>query len=106
MNTYVAMGIFSFVVALISLVRLLSDREFFRVRLMKRAFGRKAGLALHFTANVVAPLIVGLIFFCGGLSARSSIPSLIVENPLPDYYQFTAPIQENDWSNEAFAFIS
>jgi hypothetical protein len=106
MNTYVTMGLFSFVVALISLIRLLSDREFFRVRLMKRAFGRKAGLALHFTANVAAPLIVGLVFFCGGLSARSAIPSLIVENPLPDHYQIMAPMHENDWSNEPFAFIS
>ena len=105
MNTYVAMGLFSFVVALISLIRLLSEREFFRVRLMKRMFGRKNGLALHFVANVAAPLVVGLIFFCGGVSNRKPAP-LIVENPLPDHYQYVSPADEKDASADAFAFIS
>lgn len=89
------MGLFAFTVALISLLRLGAEREFFRLRLMKRIFGRKNGLVLHFLVNVVLPLVMGVVFFCSGLSGGPSIPSLIVDNPLPDSYQQVAPAEGN-----------
>lgn len=87
MNTYMAMGLFAFAVALISLLRLTAGHDVFRVRLMKRCFGRKLGLSLYFIANVATPLVVGLLFFCGGISSEEAVPSIIVDNPLPEFFQ-------------------
>lgn len=82
MNTYISMGIFGFFVALVSLLRLLARDDFFRVRSLKRIFGRKLGLALYFIANVALPLVAGLLFFCTGLSAKTAVPSLVGDTPL------------------------
>jgi len=106
MNTYMAMGLFAFTVSLISLFRLTAERDFFRVRLMKRIFGRKIGLTLFFLANVATPFLVGLVFFCGGISADASVPSLIVDNPLPEIFQRVAPEADANAENDDQPFIS
>jgi len=67
MNRYLVLGLFALVVVVISLVRLMSDHEFFRVTAMKKAWGRTRGLAMHFLGNVGLPLIAGIIFMSYGV---------------------------------------
>jgi len=91
---------------LISLLRLMAQHDFFRVRLMKRLFGRKLGLSLYFIANVATPLIVGLLFFCSGISTDEIVPSMIVDNPLPEYFQTEPSGGDSSTPTDAFSFIS
>lgn len=61
------MGFFALMIVAVSLVRLLSDNEFFRLTAMKRAWGRTRGLAMHFLGNVVLPMVAGIIFVTYGI---------------------------------------
>jgi hypothetical protein len=67
MNHSLLLGLFAFIVVGISLVRLLGEDEFFRLTAMKRAWGRARGLAMYFLANVVLPLLVGVVFLAQGI---------------------------------------
>jgi len=106
MNTYMAMGLFAFFVAVISLLRLTAEHDVFRVRLMKRSFGRKLGLSLYFITNVATPIVVGLLFFCGGISADETVPSMIVDNPLPEFFQTEPAGGESSTAADDLSFLS
>ncbi|MBE0499948.1 MAG: hypothetical protein IBX47_00800 [Desulfuromonadales bacterium] len=69
--TDVTMGLFAFLVALVSLYRFMAEQEFYRLTMMKRMFGRKRGLALHFVVSVALPLLLGIVFLTGGLADQS-----------------------------------
>lgn len=64
---YIMMGLFAFLIAIVSLWRIMSDREFYRLTMMKRAFGRSRGLAVHFVVAVALPVIFGIVFLTGGI---------------------------------------
>ncbi|PLX76256.1 MAG: hypothetical protein C0615_07050 [Desulfuromonas sp.] len=81
MKMYIAMALFAFTVSAISLLRIMSEREFYRLTSMKRAWGRTRGLALHFLSNVALPLVVGVVFLGGGISGLALVRPLIAEEP-------------------------
>ncbi len=68
LNSHLAMGIFAFYVVIVSLVRIMADKEFFRVAAMKRIWGRTRGLAMHFISNVAVPLVCGIMFLTSGIT--------------------------------------
>lgn len=68
MNSYLVMGLFALYVVIVSLLRLMAEREFPRVTAMKRLWGRSRGLLLHFTINVALPLVFGIIFLGRGVA--------------------------------------
>ena len=84
MKSYIVMGIFAFAVAIISLLRIMSYREFHRLTAMKRAWGRRNGLALYFVSSVVLPLVCGVVFLSGGISGIKLVNPLIVDNPFTE----------------------
>lgn len=71
-NVPFAMGIFALFVAVVSLLRLLSDREFYRLTAMKRYWGRKLGITLHFASSVALPLLFGVVFLAQGVVSFSA----------------------------------
>jgi len=68
MNRFLILGLFALLIVIISLVRLLAEREFFRLTTMKKIWGRKPGLAMHFLASVGLPLVLGIIFLTQGVN--------------------------------------
>jgi hypothetical protein len=68
-NVPFMMGVFAFFVVCVSLLRLLNDQEFHRLTTMKRFWGRKTGIVLHFITNVCLPLICGVVFLTQGIVA-------------------------------------
>ncbi|PLX83370.1 MAG: hypothetical protein C0617_12690 [Desulfuromonas sp.] len=72
-NPYIAMGLFALYVVLVSLVRLLAEKEYFRLTAMKRVWGRSRGLAFHFISNVALPLVLGIVFFSRGVAGFGAI---------------------------------
>ena len=95
MKSYIAMGIFAFLVSIISLLRIMSDREFYRLTSMKKMWGRSRGLALHFTSNVVLPLICGVVFMSGGVSGIKLVGPLIAEKPFESKPSVQTLIEED-----------
>jgi hypothetical protein len=69
MRSYLVMGFFALFVMIVSLVRCVGDREFFRLTAMKRIWGRKRGLTMYFLANVALPLVIGIVFLGQGIVA-------------------------------------
>lgn len=67
-NREMAMGLFSLYVVIVSLLRIMAEREFFRLTVMKRLWGRTRGLVLHFVTNVALPLVLGIVFLTQGVS--------------------------------------
>ncbi len=63
-----AMGIFALYVVVVSLVRIMADREFIRLTQMKQVWGRKRGLLFHFVSNVALPLVCGVVFLSSGIT--------------------------------------
>ncbi len=96
MQSYIAMGIFAFLVGIISLLRLMSDREFYRLTSMKRVWGRSRGLALHFLSNVALPLVCGVVFLTGGISGVKLVKPLIAETPFHDATPSPASVLQDD----------
>ena len=74
------MGLFAFIVAVVSLYRIMAVGEFYRLTMMKRVFGRKRGLALHFMVSVALPILLGIVFITGGVTGQD----------------FTTPLQASD----------
>jgi hypothetical protein len=68
MNSHLVMGLFALYVVIVSLLRLMAEREFPRVTAMKRLWGRSRGLLLHFTTNVALPLVFGIVFLGRGVA--------------------------------------
>ena len=83
MSSSIAMGIFAFIAAGTSLVRIMSDREFYRLTAMKRKWGRSRGLALFFVSNVVLPLLFGIVFVSSGATGVRLVQPLIADHPFP-----------------------
>jgi len=77
----IVMGIFVFAVAIISLMRVMSYCEFYRLTAMKKTWGRRNGLALYFVTSVVLPLICGVVFLSGGITGIQLVPPLIGDKP-------------------------
>jgi len=81
MKSHIAMGLFAFFVVLISLLRIMSDNEFYRLSSMKKMWGRSKGLALHFISNVAMPMIIGIVFLASDISGTKLVRPLITEKP-------------------------
>jgi hypothetical protein len=97
MKSYIAMSIFAFLVCIISLLRIMSDREFYRLTSMKKVWGRSRGLAMHFVSNVVLPLVCGVVFMSGGVSGVKLVGPLIADKPFENNSVIQS-IQEEDSS--------
>ena len=76
----IMMGLFAFMIAIVSLYRAMAEKEFYRLTMMKRVFGRKRGLAIHFVITVALPSMLGIIFLTGGVAGKA----------------FTHPLQAGD----------
>ena len=74
------MGVFAFMIAAVSLFRIMAVKEFYRLTMMKRVFGRKRGLALHFVVTVALPMLLGIVFLTGAVAGKN----------------FTTPLQVSD----------
>ena len=61
---------FAAYVVVVSLLRLMSDHEFFRLTAMKKIWGRTQGLLIHFLANVVLPLLLAIHFLIRGITGH------------------------------------
>jgi len=76
----ITLGLFAFMIAIVSLYRIMAATEFYRLTMMKRAFGRKRGLSLYFVVTVALPILLGIVFLTGGVTGRT----------------FTTPLQASD----------
>jgi hypothetical protein len=61
-------SIFATYVVTVSLLRLMSDHEFFRLTAMKKVWGRTRGLLIHFIANIVLPLMLAMYYLCRSIA--------------------------------------
>ncbi len=66
--SHIVMGLFALYVVIVSLLRIMAEKEFFRLTAMKRIWGRTVGLLMHFLANVALPLVCGVIFLSSGIA--------------------------------------
>lgn len=95
----IMMGLFAFVIAFVSLWRMMAETEFYRLTMMKRVFGRSRGLAVHFVVTVAVPVVLGIVFLTGGVSGKNMTRPLqaeptislqpekpVVAKPLPHGY--------------------
>lgn len=93
------MSLFAFLIAAVSLYRIMATKEFIRLTMMKRAFGRKRGLAIHFIVSVALPVLLGIVFLAGGVTGKEFTTPLQARD-LPvieaDNTQPTEPFEE-DW---------
>jgi len=60
-------ALFALYIVAVSLIRLMYDKEFFRLTAMKKIFGRSLGLLIHFVTNVIMPLLFAIFFLCRGI---------------------------------------
>lgn len=72
MELDIVKALFGFYIVAVSLVRLMADNEYFRLTLMKKAWGRSRGLMIHFISNVAMPMLFAIYFFCRGIAAMPS----------------------------------
>lgn len=68
MDDNLVKSIFAVYVVTVSLFRLMSDHEFFRLTAMKKVWGRTQGLLIHFVANVVVPLLLAIFYLCRSIT--------------------------------------
>jgi len=68
MDADLVKALFAVYVVTISLLRLMSDREFFRLTAMKKAWGRTQGLLIHFIVNIIFPLIFAIFYLCRSIA--------------------------------------
>lgn len=61
-------ALFALYVVTVSLLRLMNDREFFRLTAMKKIWGRSRGLLIHFLSNVIMPLLFAIFYLCRGIN--------------------------------------
>ena len=101
MNEHLTLGLFAFAVVVISLVRILGEQEFFRLKEMKRCWGRKVGLLLHFLTNVGLPLVVGIVFFCRGIVGFSPAG---LDPSAEEFSLDISALRSADFTSEASSF--
>ncbi len=68
MEPYFAMGLFALYVMIASLIQHLSDRDVGDLPSLKRVWGHRSGVALHFLAFVGVPLVFGIVFLGRGIA--------------------------------------
>ena len=61
-------SLFAVYVVTVSLLRLMSDHEFFRLTAMKKVWGRTQGLLFHFIANIILPLLLAIYYLCRSIA--------------------------------------
>jgi hypothetical protein len=61
-------ALFALYIVAVSLIRLMSDKEFFRLTIMKKIWGRSRGLLIHFLSNVILPLLFAIFYLCRGIT--------------------------------------
>ncbi|PLX85272.1 MAG: hypothetical protein C0618_10755 [Desulfuromonas sp.] len=61
-------ALFAMYIVAVSLLRLLNDREFFRLTAMKKIWGRSRGLLIHFVSSVIMPLLFAIFYLCRGVT--------------------------------------
>ncbi len=64
-------SLFAIYVVVVSLLRLMSDHEYFRLTAMKKIWGRTRGLLFHFLVNVALPLLAAIYFLCRSITAQA-----------------------------------
>ncbi|NOY13000.1 MAG: hypothetical protein GXP51_04750 [Deltaproteobacteria bacterium] len=69
MELDIVKALFGFYIVAVSLLRLMAEKEYFRLTRMKKIWGRSQGLLIHFLSNVVMPLLFAIYFFCRGITA-------------------------------------
>jgi len=69
-------SLFAIFVVIVSLLRLMSDHEYFRLTAMKKIWGRTRGLLFHFLVNVVLPLLAALYFLCRSITSHGLLSPL------------------------------
>lgn len=72
MDVNLIKGIFAVYVVGVSLIYMLSDDEHYLLTTMKKVWGRSHGLLLHFTANVLIPMLFALVSFARGIVSMAS----------------------------------
>ncbi len=68
METDLVKSLFAIYVVTVSLARLLSEQEFFRLTAMKKVWGRTQGLLIHFIVNIVLPLLMAIYYLCRSIT--------------------------------------
>jgi len=68
MDADLVKSMFAVYVVTVSLLRLMSDREFFRLTAMKRVWGRTQGLLIHFVVNIILPLLLAIFYLCRSIT--------------------------------------
>ncbi len=68
MDVDLVKSIFAVYVVAVSLLRLMSDHEFFRLTAMKKVWGRTRGLLIHFIANIILPLMLAIYYLCRSIA--------------------------------------
>ena len=68
MDVYLVKALFAIYVVTVSLLRLMSDQEFFRLTAMKKVWGRTQGLLFHFIINIVLPLLLAMFYLCRSIT--------------------------------------
>lgn len=92
------MGVFAFTVAAVSLFRIMAADEFYRLTMMKRVFGRKRGLAIHFVVSVALPIMLGIIFMTSGVTGKTFIHPLQASDlPVIEFDNSKILEFEEDW---------
>ncbi len=69
MDADLVKSLFAVYVVSVSLLRLMSAREFFRLTAMKEVWGRTRGLLIHFVTNVVLPFLLAIYFLYRSIAA-------------------------------------
>ena len=69
MEVDIVKALFGFYIVGVSLLRLLAEKEYFRLTLMKKIWGRSQGLMIHFLSNVMMPMLFAIYFFCRGIAS-------------------------------------
>lgn len=65
-------ALFALYIVTVSLLRLMADKEFFRLTAMKKIWGRSQGLAIHFVSNVILPMLFAIYFLTRGVVSSFS----------------------------------
>lgn len=79
MGTDVTLGLFALYIVFVSLSRFFQEQEFCRLTAMKKVWGRKPGLVLHFLSSVALPLVFGMVFLCEGIAGGGFVKLLSSE---------------------------
>ncbi|BCR04749.1 hypothetical protein DESUT3_18180 [Desulfuromonas versatilis] len=82
----IVMGVFALYVVVVSLLRIMAEREHSRLTAMKRIWGRSVGLVMHFVANVALPMVCGVVFLSSGIAGFGGNDELRRHDPVLHKY--------------------